>query len=1572
MGAALLLRHIINYSNPLLTGTYVNGDIRLTGHGEARHYGRVEVFMEGQWGLVCRDRWDLADTDVLCRQLGYPAALAFFVPDILPESSNLEFLLSDFNCNGDEQSLLECDHSGLDDWIFCFRFDVTGVICDAPGYPEGQLELFGFNVDYAGIIKMQMAGVWGSFCANDWSISEATVVCRQLGYPMALVSLTRSQYENDTSLYDGTEYFQFAPQCQGNESRLIDCSFKNIFPQCSFFKTSGVVCSTNDTGDAKPTIDIRLVDGQNEQSGRVEINVGGLWGSICDTDWDMADAMVICRHFGWKASRAVPEANFLQGSGPILLDRLGCFGNESSILDCEHRGLGINNCRHYQDASVICTPNETTYDFRLVPTQETKSSGRLEYMISGVWGRICSLYWDEFDTAVACRHFGFKSGYAVQWGTVFPVMGHVPILIDYLTCNGTETSLFDCGKVEDNIYCTNEEDIGVICSASDTPPPWPLRLVGGPSNASGTLEAKVNSVWFTICHQGWDIRDANVACRQLGFQGASGAMWSAAFGPGTGRILLNEVNCKGDESNLLDCNLGVIGNNLFTCGQNEDAGVICSSSIGSSATSLRLVNGSTDGSSGRLEVNIEGVWGTVCSNSWDMDDARVVCRQLGYPSAVRATRDASFGEGSGFVLLNEVECSGKEKHLLECPQSDPGANRCRHRSDAGVVCTSTVRLENGDADSNGRVEIKVDGVWGTVCDHDWDLKDADVVCREMGFPSAVWAPKDAWYGQGDGPVHKTRLACTGDELSLTECPFSTATGEDCPHGRDAGVVCSAEEDGLSASQRLIRLIDGEESASGFVNMYRNGKWFYVLTGFGDTFDLEVAHIACRQAGYSSALSAETQDVDTEIPFAFITCYENAAILQDCHVHLTSLLTAPMGWVVCETNVTSIGDVPFRLVEGTTTGNSSGRVELRVNGQWGTVCQDDWDISDATVICRQLGFQAATAIVLNAGFGPGNGPIFMDDVQCDGSESSLLDCQLGQHLGSHDCWHSKDTGVVCTDEDGNGHYVECMTNCSDPLVVYPNSTSYLDIAGRSSIPVVSAGDFKRFFTLQYIDLSRTSMQTLEAGCFDGLTNLYSLRLDVNDISALNYGAFNDLKYTLLLNLTNNSITTIDNGAFDGLSSLVVLFLRNNKITRLHRYGLTGMPRLAHLFLEGNSFQTLDQDAFQDLPNLQKVYADDRSLCCLLAEGSSAECVVAKPQSAFFTCNRLLPKKVMVGIIWFQAIAAVFGNLAVIGWRKKHFKEGRGQVQSLLILNLAASDFLMGVYLMIIAGADVFYGNEFYLFASQWRTGLACQIAGTLSILSSEASVFFITLISIDRLLGVAFPFSKHRLTVRSTYIVSCCLWSFALALSLASNILAALGYSELYDLSNVCVTFPLSRQPARYVTQTEVLPIPYGAEGIEIDHLVQDGSKPIGYLAIGIFLVLNLISFFVVAVCYVIIFVKARGSSRKAGRNVEMSEEIRMATKMAILVVTDLICWMPIIIMGVLAQAGAVTIPLELYAWAVAVFLPINSSINPILYTVLQYLLSRSKKAKAKRSGSSGGRISTISTDTKNSSMSVTK
>ncbi|XP_058626312.1 galectin-3-binding protein A-like [Onychostoma macrolepis] len=102
----------------------------------------------------------------------------------------------------------------------------------------------------------------------------------------------------------------------------------------------------------------------------------------------------------------------------------------------------------------------------------------------------------------------------------------------------------------------------------------------------------------------------------------------------------------------------------------------------------------------------------------------------------------------------------------------------------------------------------------------------------------------------------------------------------------------------------------------------------------------------------------------------------------------------------EGRVRLVGDLP-----------SSGRVEVYHDGQWGTVCDDGWELAEAQVVCRQLGFPGAISVTTGGRYGEGSGPIWLDDMNCKGSESSLSDCSF-KGWGVTDCSHKEDAGVVC--------------------------------------------------------------------------------------------------------------------------------------------------------------------------------------------------------------------------------------------------------------------------------------------------------------------------------------------------------------------------------------------------------------------------------------------------------------------------------------------------------------------------------------------------------------------------------
>uniref|UniRef100_A0A8C0GTR9 Lysyl oxidase homolog n=1 Tax=Chelonoidis abingdonii TaxID=106734 RepID=A0A8C0GTR9_CHEAB len=208
--------------------------------------------------------------------------------------------------------------------------------------------------------------------------------------------------------------------------------------------------------------------------------------------------------------------------------------------------------------------------------------------------------------------------------------------------------------------------------------------------------------------------------------------------------------------------------------------------------------------------------------------------------------------------------------------------------------------------NEGRIEVFYNEEWGTICDDDFTLANAHVLCRHLGFVAATGWAHSAKYGKGIGRVWLDNVNCGGSEKSIADCKSRGWGNSDCSHEEDAGVICKDEH----------------------------------IPGYVDSNVIEQR---------------------------------------------------------------------VRLKGGAKAGE--GRVEVLKNSEWGTVCDDRWNLLTASVVCRELGFGSAKEALTGARMGQGMGPIHMNEVQCTGSEKLLWSCPY-KNITAEDCKHSEDAGVRC--------------------------------------------------------------------------------------------------------------------------------------------------------------------------------------------------------------------------------------------------------------------------------------------------------------------------------------------------------------------------------------------------------------------------------------------------------------------------------------------------------------------------------------------------------------------------------
>lgn len=198
----------------------------------------------------------------------------------------------------------------------------------------------------------------------------------------------------------------------------------------------------------------------------------------------------------------------------------------------------------------------------------------------------------------------------------------------------------------------------------------------------------------------------------------------------------------------------------------------------------------TYGTHGNVEVMVNGEWGTVCDDNFSLREANVICRELGFTEAKRATKRSHFGAGKGPVWFNELHCTGNENSVFMCQRAHRISANCNHEEDAGVVCSGVpLRLTN---EHYGRVEVHMNGQWGTVCNDGFDMNDAAVVCRQMGFMNAQRVMDSTLFAVGNGPIWMSDVSCTGHEGNFFDCYWSTPQNmEFCDHTNDAAIECGS-------------------------------------------------------------------------------------------------------------------------------------------------------------------------------------------------------------------------------------------------------------------------------------------------------------------------------------------------------------------------------------------------------------------------------------------------------------------------------------------------------------------------------------------------------------------------------------------------------------------------------------------------------------------------------------------------------------------------------------------------------------------------------------------------------------
>ncbi|XP_047659956.1 antigen WC1.1-like [Tachysurus fulvidraco] len=686
------------------------------------------------------------------------------------------------SCSGSESTLKDCGSSGRGE-RYCNHYDDAGVTCSGQN-----MRLSAGLHRCSGRVEVFHRGSWSTVCDADFDQQDAEVVCRELDCGIPVKVLGSAAFGRGEGQVWTEEL-----QCRGKESEISFCPTSSSLKHstCSHDNDVGLTCSGH--------TEARLVNGPDSCSGRVELLYLGVWGTVCAVSWDMRAADVLCAQLDCGSAVAVVKVDwFGEGSNHTWADVFDCQGKETHLSQCGVSSWSRAACSHKHDAGVICNGSSVAlHEGRVRLSGGSECQGEVEIYFRQDWRRVLLDSWSQSEASVLCRQLG--CGSVLNYRSSPSTTEHKHMCVTGFSCSGSEEHLRNCSSAQaEHVNCSSGEQLYITCSGIFNPTNSSIRLVGNGGDCAGMLEVFHSGSWGTVCDDSWGIEDVQVVCRQLQCGEALSNHIPAWFGPGTGSIWLNEVECEGNETSLWNCRYQLCKEG--ECGHHEDVGVVCSE-----FKEIRL----TKGCEGNLEVFYNGTWGNVCHNQMDDETANMVCGELncGRRSSL------SYAEArikSAPNWLDHVKCRKHDSNLWQCPSLPWGQNRCDNNNEVvHINCTDdgksprprencsllpsqkhcskhwSLRLSGGKGSCSGRLEVYHNSMWGSVYDDQWNIMNAQVVCRQLGCGSALSA--DDRVGSGEGTFWLNRVKCRGDEIHLWDCHHSLKKHTDCS---PAGVTCA--------------------------------------------------------------------------------------------------------------------------------------------------------------------------------------------------------------------------------------------------------------------------------------------------------------------------------------------------------------------------------------------------------------------------------------------------------------------------------------------------------------------------------------------------------------------------------------------------------------------------------------------------------------------------------------------------------------------------------------------------------------------------------------------------------------